>query len=71
MAAPLIPADSDFGLVAALGLGGALTRWLGAHGVGRRISGVAMGILGGRLCSSAAPLATPSPISSASAWRTG
>ncbi len=71
MYAPLIPADSVFGILAVLGLVGALTLWLEAGGIARRISGVVMGILGGMLCSCAAPSAMSSLSSSASAWRIG
>ena len=62
MTTALIPADSVFGIVAVLGLVGALTLWLEARGIGRRISGVVMGILGGMLCSNLGLLPFASPV---------
>ncbi len=62
MATPLIPADSVFGIVAVLGLVGAIALWLEGRGIGRRISGVVMGILGGMLCSNLGLLPFASPV---------
>jgi uncharacterized membrane protein len=62
MSTSLIPADSIFGIVAVLALIGGLALWLEARGIGRRISGVVMGILGGMLCSNLGLLPFTSPV---------
>ena len=62
MSTSLIPADSVFGIVAVLALVGGLALWLEGRGIGRRISGVVMGILGGMLCSNLGLLPFASPI---------
>lgn len=62
MPASLIPADSIFGITAALTLVGALAIWLEQRGIGRRLSGVVMGLLGGMLCSNLGILPFDSPV---------
>ncbi|NEV61077.1 DUF819 domain-containing protein [Thiorhodococcus minor] len=62
MPASLIPADSVFGISAALTLIGAVALWLEQRGIGRRISGVVMGILGGMLFSNLGILPFASPV---------
>lgn len=58
----LIQADSIFGIVATLTLVGAIAIWLEQRGIGRRISGVVMGIIGGMLCSNLGILPFTSPV---------
>lgn len=62
MSASLIPADSTFGIIALLTLIGAAAIWLEQRGIGRRISGVVMGILGGMLVSNLGVLPFTSPV---------
>ncbi|EXJ13987.1 DUF819 family protein [Imhoffiella purpurea] len=62
MPASLIPADSIFGITAVLTLVGAVAVWLEHKGIGRRISSVVMGILGGMLCSNLGILPFSSPV---------
>ena len=58
----LIPADSIFGIIAVLTFVGAIAIWLEHRGIGRRISGVVMGIIGGMLCSNLGILPFNSPV---------
>ncbi|EGV27892.1 protein of unknown function DUF819 [Thiorhodococcus drewsii AZ1] len=62
MSVSLVPADSVFGIIAVLALVGALAIWLEHKGIGRRISSVVMGILGGMLCSNLGILPFSSPV---------
>lgn len=62
MSDSLIPADSVFGITALLALIGALAIWLEQRGIGHRLSGVVMGILGGMLCSNMGILPFASPV---------